>query len=78
MTLYNLFMGNLKHAVREGKQTHIGGGLYSPAELRSLVATLTAMETCVQECEPRPDTFDFGPAYEAAVSRREALLKELT
>jgi hypothetical protein len=49
-------------------------------ELDKLVPERDALRLALDslaECEPRPDGFDFGPAYEGAVQRRAVVISTL-
>lgn len=75
MTILNTLLANMRHAVRDRQDATIGGGYFTYKELKQAVIEIDALRESLKECEPRPDAFDFGPAYEGAVARRKAALK---
>lgn len=73
-------LDNLKKAARDRETLHIGGGEFSPAEVKAFVETIEQLITTLQRAEKLGLTFDIGSAYirRSYIDKQDELRKQIS
>ena len=73
-------LANLKAAAFNRETVHVGGGEFSPAEVKAFVQAVEQLQVLIQRAESLGLTFDIGRAYisRAYIDEQTELRKQIS